>query len=108
MSVSALWAALAVVVYASAPEQSAYLTGAPVPDWLGLATAGGRDAIVLGQGCEMAAPGVNVVVLDVDHVQVVDPMVGALPAACTLVQRVHISDAPCARNPAGWCDVAFE
>jgi hypothetical protein len=103
-----MWAALVVVLFAVAPEQSGYLTGAPVPDWLGLATAGGRDAIALGDGCATAAPGMNVVILDSDHVQVVDPLAGPLPGACMLASRVRMSDVPCARNPAGLCDVAFE
>jgi hypothetical protein len=108
MSLARLWAAVAVVLFASAAEQSGYLTGAPVPDWLGLATTGGRDAIVLGEGCETAAPGVNVVILDSDHMQLVDPLAGPRPGACVLATRVHMSDMPCARNPVGLCDVAFE
>ncbi len=108
MSLARLWAAVAVVLFASAAEQSGYLTGAPVPDWLGLATTGGRDAIVLGEGCETAAPGVNVVILDSEHVQLVDPLAGPRPGACTLGTRVHMSDMPCVRNPMGLCDVAFE
>jgi hypothetical protein len=109
VSLPGLWAAAAaVVLFASAPENSGYLTGAPVPDWLGLATADGRYAIVLGEECETAAPGVNVVILDSDHVQVVDPLDGPRPGACTLARRVRMSDVPCARNPAGLCDVAFE
>ena len=109
MSLPGLWAAaVAVALFASAPEQSGYLTGAPVPDWLGLATADGRDAIVLGDGCETAAPGLNVVILDSDHVQVVDPVTGPLGEACTLASRVRMSDVPCARNPAGLCDVTFD
>ena len=108
MSQPALWAAVAVVLFASAPEQSGYLTGAPVPGWLALATDGGRDAIVIGDGCDTAAPGMNVVILDSDHVQVVDPLAGPWPEACTLARRVHMSDVPCARNPAGPCDVAFD
>jgi hypothetical protein len=107
-SLPGLWAAAAVVLFAGAPEQSGYLTGAPVPDWLGLATPGGRDAIVFGDGCDTAAPGLNVVILDSDHVQVVDPLTGPQPGACTLAMRVRMSDVPCARNPAGLCDVAFE
>lgn len=107
-SLPGLWAAVAVVLFAAVPEQSGYLTGAPVPDWLGLATPGGRDAIVFGDGCDTAAPGLNVVILDADHVQVVDPLTGPQPGACTLARRVRMSDVPCARNPAGLCDVAFE
>jgi hypothetical protein len=102
-----LLASAAVVLFAGV-EQSGYLTGAPVPDWLGLATTGGRDAIVLGDGCETATPGMNVVILDLDHVQLVDPLAGPQPGACTLAERMHISDVPCARNPAGLCDVSFE
>ena len=105
LSAFALWS---VVLLEAGPEQSGYLTGAPVPDWLGLATTGGRDAIVLGEGCETAAPGVNVVILDSDHVQLVDPLVGPRPGACMLATRVHMSDTPCAHNSAGLCDVAFE
>jgi len=108
MSLPGLWSAVAVLLFASTPEQSGYLTGAPVPDWLGLATVGGRDAIVLGGGCDAAAPGMNVVILDADHVQVVDALAGPLPGACTLARRMHMSDVPCARDTAGLCDVAFE
>jgi hypothetical protein len=108
MSLPGVWAAVTVALLASAPEQSGYLTGAPVPNWLGLATADGRDAIVLGEACETAAPGMNVVILDPSHVQVVDPLAGPQPGACTLVSRKRMSEAPCARNPAGLCDVAFE
>ena len=108
MSPAGLWAAAAIVLFTSAPEQSGYLTGAPVPDWLGLATAGGRDAIVLGEGCGTAAPGVNVVIMDADHVQLIDPLAGLWPGACTLARRVRMSDVPCAQNPDGLCDVAFD
>jgi hypothetical protein len=107
VSLPGLWAA-AVAVALLAPENAGYLTGAPVPDWLGLATPDGRYAIVLGEGCEAAAPGVNVVILDSDQMQVVDPLDGPRPEACTLARRVRMSDVPCARNPAGLCDVAFE
>lgn len=108
MSLSALWAAAVVVLFASGPEPSGYLTGAPVPDWIGLATAGGRDAVVLGDGCDTATPGMNVVMLDSHQVQLVDPLAGPLPGACRLASRVHMSDVPCAHNPAGQCDVAFD
>ena len=108
MKLTGLWAALVFFQLAMGPEESGYLTGAPVPDWLGLATAHGRDAIVLGDGCETAAPGMNVVILDSEHVQVVDPLTGPQPGACRLARRMHMSDVWCARNPAGLCDVAFE
>jgi hypothetical protein len=98
----------AVALFAGALEPSGYLTGAPVPEWLGLATADGRHAIMLGAGCGAAAPGMNVVILDVDHVQIVDPLSGPFPGACTIISRMRMSDVPCARNPAGLCDVAFE
>ena len=100
--------AIAVMLFATGVEQSGYLTGAPVPDWLALATAVGRDAIVLGDGCGVAIPGMNVLMLDSDQVQLVDPLAGPLPGACRLVRRVHMSDVPCAHNPAGQCDVAFD
>ena len=100
--------AIAVVLLATGVEQSGYLTGAPVPDWLALATAVGRDAIVLGDGCDVAIPGMNVLMLDSDHVQLVDPLAGPLPGTCRLARRVHMSDVPCAHNPAGLCDVAFD
>lgn len=99
---------MAAALLAAAPELSGYLTGAPVPDWLGLATPGGRDAIILGYGCEMAAPGQNVIIVDANHLQVVDPLAGPRPGACTVATRLHMSDVPCARNPDGLCDVAFE
>ena len=103
----AIWSA-ASLLFATLPEQSGYLTGAPVPDWIGLATTGGRDAVMLGNGCDAAVPGMNVVVLDADHLQLVDPLAGAVPGACTLARRVHMSDVPCARNPAESCDVAYD
>jgi hypothetical protein len=96
------------VVLASGVGQTGYFTGAPVPDWIGLATAGGRDAVVLGDGCDPAAPGMNVVVLDSDHVQLLDPLEGPLPGVCALATRLHLSDVPCAQDPRGRCDVAFE
>ena len=84
-----------------------YVTGAPVPNWLGLATLAGRDAIQLGDGCQGVVPGVNVLVDADGALQVVDPVRGVQTGMCTLVQRVHMSDAPCAQNGVGVCDVAF-
>ncbi len=95
--------------------QYAYVTGAPVPDWLGLATQSGRDAIRLGDGCTSVAPGVNVLeslaqVSDDEPIdltlQVVDPVLGIQAEVCTVVQRLHMSDVPCARNAELVCDVA--
>ena len=103
-----LLTAIAVVLLAAGVDQSGYLTGAPVPDWLALATAVGRDAVVLGDGCDVATPGMNVLMLDSDHLELVDPLVGPLPGACQLVRRLHMSDVPCAHNPQGQCDVAFD
>jgi len=87
-----------------------YLTAAPVPHMLGLATLGGRDAVVLGSGCESAVPGVRVIQDEgsgAPQLRVVDPVQGLLDDVCTVVFRQHMSDVPCATNPAGWCDVAF-
>jgi hypothetical protein len=100
--------AIAVVLLGTGVDQSGYLTGAPVPDWVGLATAVGRDAVVLSEGCDVASPGMNIRMLDSDHVQLVDPLAGLLPGACRLARRVHMSDVPCAHNPVGQCDVAFD
>jgi hypothetical protein len=95
--------------------QHAYVTGAPVPDWLGLATQSGRDAIRLGEGFSGVAPGVNVLqeiaeVPDDEAVgltlQVVDPVLGVQAEVCTVIERLHMSDVPCARNADGVCDVA--
>jgi hypothetical protein len=109
MKLSAMFAAaVAVVLFSPALEQSGYLTGAPVPDWLGLATADGRDAVVLGDGCSVATPGMNVAILDSDHLQVLDPLTGPVPGVCTVIKRLRMSDVPCARNPAGLCDVTFD
>jgi hypothetical protein len=88
--------------------QTGYLTGTPMADWVGLATSSGRDAVVLGDGCDAAMPGMNVIVLDADHVQLVDPLEGPRPGVCVVSRRLHMSDVACARNPAGLCDVAFE
>ena len=84
-----------------------YVTAAPVPDWLGLATPAGRDAIQLSAGCSAVVPGMNVLILDDDVLQPIDPIEGLMPKTCTLVQRVHMSDIPCARNAQAACDVAF-
>jgi hypothetical protein len=89
------------------PEQTGYVTGAPLRDWLGLATTGGRDAVQLGDGCAGVVPGVNVVLDQAGDLQVVDPVTGLNPEVCAVVFRRHISDVPCATNPAGLCDVAF-
>ena len=71
----------------------------------------GRDAIQLGSGCDMIVPGVNVLYGDLDgelRLQVVDRIRGPLnDAECTVVLRQHVSDVPCATNPAGQCDAAF-
>jgi hypothetical protein len=81
---------------------SGYVTGAPVPNWLGLATLAGRDAIQLSEGCSAVVPGLNVVVDDGGGLQVVGQR-----DACTIVSDIHIDDTPCATNPAGVCDVAY-
>jgi hypothetical protein len=96
-----------VLVSQAAPGSYAYVTGAPVPEWLGLATLEGRDAIQLGDGCADVVPGVNVLMDDDGALQVVDPINGVEPAACEVVQRVHVSNVPCARSGLGVCDVAF-
>ena len=84
-----------------------YLTGAPVPHVLGLATLRGRDAIVLGSGCELAAAGVRVIQESDLQLRVVDPVQGLVGDVCTVLFRQHMSDVPCATDPEGWCDVAF-
>jgi hypothetical protein len=91
----------------SEPGAVGYVTSAPIPDWLGLATLEGREAIQLGDNCGLVVPGVNVV-LDADgRLQAIDPLTGLQPQACTLVNDRHMSDVPCQTNPAGACDVAF-
>lgn len=96
---------------AGAGSEAAYVTGAPVPGWLGLATTEGRDAIELGDDCQNIEPGVNVVQLMSDPfdltLQMVDPILGPQADRCVVVKRLHMSDTPCARDPAGSCDVAF-
>ena len=52
--------------------------------------------------CSGVVAGVNVVVDDGQTLRVVDQ-----PATCTIVSDVHMSDTPCATNPAGACDVAY-
>jgi hypothetical protein len=101
--------ALAAVVLVSqvGPDAYGYVTGAPVPQWLGLATLTGRDAIQLGEGCADVAPGVNVLLEDDNELQVVDPIKGVEPDTCEVVQRVHMSNVPCATSRLGVCDVAF-
>lgn len=89
------------------PAESGYVTGAPVRDWLGLATINGRDAVQLGDGCAGVTPGVNVVVDDSGDLRVIDPLLGPQPDLCVVSSRQHVSDVPCATNPAGACDVAF-
>jgi hypothetical protein len=101
-------AASAMLVLAqAAPGGQAYVTSAPAPEWLGLATLGGRDAIQLGEGCAGVVPGVNVVMDEDGELQVVDPINGIDPSACEVVNRVHVSDVPCATSRIGVCDVAF-
>jgi hypothetical protein len=84
-----------------------YVTGAPVPEWLGLATLDGRDAIQLGDGCADVVPGVNVIIDDNGELQVIDPLSGPQAQQCEIVNRVHMSDVPCATGQLGTCDVAF-
>jgi hypothetical protein len=86
---------------------SGYVTGAPVPNWLGLATPEGRDAVQLADGCDSMSPGTNVIVYDDGALQALDPIRGPVAQVCAVVQRVHMSDVPCAQNAAGACDVAF-
>jgi hypothetical protein len=102
-----LAALVGLTVAQSAPDQYAYITAAPIPDWLGLATSSGRDAIQLGDGCAGVLPGVNVIQVEADEVQVVDPLRGLQPETCTILQRLHMSDVPCATNTSGACDIAF-
>ena len=87
--------------------QTGYVTGAPVPNWLGLATLDGRDAIQLGDNCSMVAPGVNIIIDVEGELQIVDSLGGLQPDVCRIVNEVHMSDVPCATSPAGECDVAF-
>jgi hypothetical protein len=92
------------------PPQTAYITGAPVPEFLGLATLGGRYAIELGTDCEAVVPGVNVIVSETPDqplLQVVDPIAGVQPQRCAINHRQHMSDVQCATNVAGACDVTF-
>jgi hypothetical protein len=100
-------AAALVLVSQSVPVMYGYVTNAPVPRWLGLATLGGRDAIQLGDGCATVVPGVNVLIEDNGELQVVDPIKGVQPTACVVVNRIHMSDTPCATSQVGVCDVAF-
>jgi hypothetical protein len=100
-------AALVLVSQVAAPDAYGYVTGAPVPEWLGLATLGGRDAIQLGDGCADVVPGVNVVLDDNGELQVVDPIHGVGATPCEVLQRVHMSDVPCATSRTGVCDVAY-
>jgi hypothetical protein len=104
---AAVAVAALVLVSQVAPGAFAYVTGAPVPEWLGLATLQGRDAIQLGEGCADVVPGVNVVMDDDGALQVVDPIHGVEPTACAVLQRVHVSDVPCAKSGLGVCDVAY-
>ncbi len=89
------------------PDPNGYVTGSPVTDWLGLATSAGRDAIQLGDGCTGVVPGVNVVQDEAGDLQIVDPIRGIQPDRCVIINRLHMSDVPCARNAAGACDVTF-
>jgi hypothetical protein len=50
---------------------------------------------------------VNVVMEGDGELQVVDPIKGVEPDTCEVVQRVHVSDVPCATSRLGVCDVAF-
>jgi hypothetical protein len=61
----------------------------------------------VGDGCAGVVPGVNVVMEGDGELQVVDPIKGVEPDTCEVVQRVHVSDVPCATSRLGVCDVAF-
>jgi hypothetical protein len=100
-------AVAALVWLQPAPGASGYVTGAPVPEWLGLATLTGRDAIQLGEGCADVVPGVNVIMDGDGELHVMDPINGLRPSGCEVVSRIHVSDVPCATGRMGVCDVAF-
>jgi hypothetical protein len=104
---AAVVVAAALLVAQVAPVADGYVTGAPVPEWLGLATLGGRDAIQLGDGCGDVVPGVNVIINGDGELQVIDPLRGPDSELCEVVNRVHMSDVPCATSGSGECDVAF-
>ena len=92
--------------------QQAYVTFDPArSDRVGLATQDGRYALVLGDGCDGVAPGVNVLMSTDDAgglvLQVVDPILGLQDQACRVVDQKRMSDEPCRTNPAGACDVAW-
>jgi hypothetical protein len=100
-------ASAAILLSQASPEANGYVTSAPVPEWLGLATLGGRDAIQLGDGCADVAPGVNVMLDEAGELRVIDPITGLEPSECVVVNRMHMSDVPCATSRLGVCDVAF-
>jgi hypothetical protein len=93
-------------------EQQAYVTADPDrSDRVGLATQDGRYALVLGDGCDGAVPGVNVL-MSTDAagslvLQVVDPLLGLQDQTCSVVEQERMGDTPCGKNPAGECDVAW-
>jgi hypothetical protein len=102
---------LAALAVAQEPlPQAAYVTAAPVPAVLGLATLNGRFAIRLEPGCESIVPGVNVLLVETPGdpwLQVVEPVHGVLPESCRVLHRQLMSDVPCGTNLDGACDVAF-
>jgi hypothetical protein len=104
--------------------QQAYVTANPArSDRLGLATQDGWYSIEPGEGCAwlgpdagptgdpgVVQPGVNVLMHadgDALVLQVVDPLLGVQDAACPVAEWVRVSEQPCAKNPAGDCDVAY-
>lgn len=100
---------LAMVVVAEARAEGAeqgYLGGAPNDGWLALWTLDGVYGVQLGDGCDGAVAGVNVLV-DGDQLQVIDPLQGLQDQVCTLTTRVKKGDVPCSTNPDGICDVAW-
>src|SRR5438105_14874461 len=102
---------LALLLFAqSVAPQSAYTT--MDPDGIGLATRDGRYALALGDHCSAITPLLNVTYFPAGSGGSAVITTGELDADglayCSIVLTQHTSDAPCATNAGGDCDVGEE
>jgi hypothetical protein len=67
-----------------------------------VATQDGRYALTLGDGCDGAVPGVNVLMSSADAgslmLQVIDPILGVQNQTCSVVDQECMSTEPCSTN----------
>ena len=104
---NALLAGLLLIAGQQAAGVPAYVTQSPVADWWALATPDGRWAVQLAEDCEAIQPDTNILIVGSPE----DPdvqLVADTGEACGLVQQRWVSDAPCAQNHLGVCDVWYD